>query len=199
MPREGVFARVIRGGAVSAGDKIEVELPANRFIRAAAVTISDKGAAGQRKNESGPVIKQMLEDAGYLVEPEDELTLPDEQSEIEAALINLADRRQVNLILTTGGTGFSPRDVTPEATLAAAERNAPGIAEAIRAYSMQITGRAMLGRGVSVIRGGALIINLPGSPKAVRESLGHILPHLKHGIETLKGDAAECAGLDNKV
>ena len=191
MPREGVFARVIHDGIVSAGDKMEIDIPDNTPIRAAVLILSDKGAAGQRKDESGPIIKKMLEESGYSIE--DELMLPDEQSEIEAALINLADRQQVNLILTSGGTGFSRRDVTPEATLAVARRNAPGIAEAIRAYSMQITGRAMLGRGVSVIRGKTLIVNLPGSPKAVRESLEYILPYLKHGIEILKGEAAECA------
>jgi molybdenum cofactor synthesis domain-containing protein len=107
-------------------------------------------------------------------------------------LRDLADRQGVDLILTTGGTGFAHRDVTPEATLAVAERQAPGIAEAIRGFSLGITGRAMLSRGVSVLRKNTLIVNLPGSPKAVRESLGYILPHLAHGVELLRGDAPDC-------
>ena len=191
MPREGVFARVLKEGLIAVGDRMEVVLPAESKLRAAVVTLSDKGAAGEREDGSGPVIREMLEEEGYLVDAM--LMLPDEREQIEALLIDLADRRRFDLVLTTGGTGFSRRDVTPEATMAVAERDVPGIAEAIRAYSMQFTGRAMLGRGVSVIRGGALIVNLPGSPKAVRESLEHILPHLAHGIEILRGEAAECA------
>ena len=188
MPREGVFARVVQGGSVSVGDQVE----AMPHFSAAVVTLSDKVSAGQREDESGPLIRRMLEEAGYAVV--DELILPDDRGKIEETLIELSDVRWADLILTTGGTGFSRRDVTPEATLAVAERIAPGIAEAIRAHSMQITGRAMLGRGVSVIRGGTLIINLPGSPKAARESLEHILPHIAHGIEILKGEASECGG-----
>jgi len=190
MPREGVFARVVRDGDISVGDTLEL-LEEPRPIRAAVLTLSDKGAAGERTDESGPLIAEMLEQAGYRIIAQ--LLLPDEQSQIEAALLNLADRRGADLILTTGGTGFSRRDVTPEATAAVAHRMAPGIAEAIRAHSLKITGRAMLSRGVSVIRGGTLIVNLPGSPKAVRESLEYALPHLGHGIELLRGDAQECA------
>ena len=122
------------------------------------------------------------------------LLLPDEQKQIEQELIRLADGRQVNLILTTGGTGFSERDRTPEATMAVATRNAPGIADAIRMYSLSITGRAMLGRGASVIRNKTVIVNLPGSKKAVRESLEYILPHLEHGIQILLGDTSDCGG-----
>ena len=191
MPREGVFARVLHGGVISVGDRMEVTIQTAVKYRAAVVTLSDKGSQGEREDESGPLITKMLEAADYLVE--DQIILPDEREALEETLIDLADRRQVDLILTTGGTGFSRRDVTPEATLAVAERSAPGVAEAIRAYSMQITPRAMLGRGVSVIRGFTLIVNLPGSPKAVRESLDCILPHLEHGIEILRGDATECA------
>jgi molybdenum cofactor synthesis domain-containing protein len=189
MPREGVFARVTREGRISAGDVMTVIEQTDERIRAAVVTLSDRCTAGERADESGPLINRMLTEAGYRVEAQ--VLLPDDRARIEAELINLADRRQVNLILTTGGTGFSQRDVTPEATLAIAERAAPGIAEAIRAHSLGITGRAMLGRGVSALRGGALIVNLPGSPKAVGESLSHILPHLRHGIEILMGSATD--------
>lgn len=192
MPREGVFARVLKEGAVSVGDAVTVIPHGQDSFRAAIVTLSDKGSAGIRTDESGPLIRCMLEEAGY--EIAGQVLLPDERSQIEAVLIDLADRRQVDLILTTGGTGFSRRDVTPEATLAVAEREAPGIAEAVRAHSMQITGRAMLSRAAAVLRGGTVIVNLPGSPKAVRETLPLILPQLRHGIETLRGDTAECAG-----
>ena len=191
MPREGVFARVIEPGTISAGDGMEV-LPVERSgFAAAVVTLSDKGSRGERQDKSGPLIVEMLESADYRVAAQ--ILLPDDRETIQTELINLADRRQVDLVLTTGGTGFSRRDVTPEATLAVAERGAPGIAEAIRAYSLTITGRAMLGRGVSVIRGGTLIVNLPGSPKAVKESLEYILPHLRHGLEILRSDGGDCA------
>jgi len=189
MPREGVFARVITEGVISAGDRMDVVLHKTP-LRAAVITLSDKGAAGLREDESGPLIGRMLKEAGYVVE--ERRVLPDDRTRLESLLTNLSDRRRVDLILTTGGTGFSRRDVTPEATLAVAERAAPGIAEAIRAHSLGITGRAMLGRGVAAIRGGTLIVNLPGSPKAVRESLEYVLPHLRHGVEILRGDAAEC-------
>ena len=162
-----------------------------RALSAAVVTLSDKGAKGEREDQSGEVIRQMLLDAGYLIQ--EVVLLPDDFELIKQTLANLCDR-QVNLIVTTGGTGFSKRDVTPEATLAIAHRNAPGIAEAIRHHSLGITGRAMLGRGASVIRGNTVIVNLPGSPKAVRESLEYILPHLRHGIEILMESAEECGG-----
>ena len=155
------------------------------------VTLSDKGAAGNREDLSGVKIKEMLPDDLYQVLSY--RILPDEQKEIEQELVRLSDELHCDLVLTTGGTGFSTRDVTPEATMQVAERNAPGIAEAIRAYSMQITPRAMLSRAVSVMRGQTLIINLPGSPKAVKESLEFLLPSLAHGIQIMKGEAGECA------
>ena len=134
----------------------------------------------------------MLEAAGYrVVETQ---ILPDGQKSLAAQLIRLADGRQVDLIVTSGGTGFSRRDQTPEATMAVAERAAPGIAEFIRMKSMEVTNRAMLGRGMAVIRKGTLIVNLPGSPKAVRESLGFILDALEHGLRILRGSASECGG-----
>ena len=193
MPREGVFAKVLESGSISVGDTMWV-LPAKSKLRAAILTLSDKGAAGTRTDESGAVIKNLLEQAGYQII--EQSILPDEKNIIERQLIRLADELDVHLILTTGGTGFSPRDITPEATLAVADRAAPGIAEAIRQHSMQITKRAMLSRGVSAIRGGTLIVNLPGSPKAVRESLEYILPELAHGVEILRGLTGECAVKD---
>lgn len=192
MPRQGVFAEVIQGGTIQQGDAMTVELPKkDRPFTAAVITMSDKGARGERKDESGPKAKQMLEKAGY--EVVETLILPDEPERLKRELIRLADGRQVELILTSGGTGFSRRDCTPEATMEVAERNAPGIAEYIRSQSMKITGRAMLGRGVSVIRKGSLIINLPGSPKAVEESLSMILKDVEHGLKILRGSESECA------
>ena len=125
---------------------------------------------------------------------DEEELLPDEPEVLKQQLIRLADGRQLDLVVTSGGTGFSMRDQTPEATMAVADRNVPGIAEYIRYRSMKLTSRAMLGRGVSVIRKKTLIVNLPGSPKAVRESLGFILEPLEHGIKILRGSASECAG-----
>lgn len=192
MPREGVFARVKRGGVIRPGDEMRVELPkADRPFQAAVIVLSDKGAKGERADESGPAVKEILEKEGY--EVLEVLVLPDEPEELKRQLIRLSDSRQADVIFTSGGTGFSLRDQTPEATLAVADRNAPGIAEAIRYGSMQITKRAMLSRGVSVIRKKTLIINLPGSPKAVRESLGFILDELPHGIRILRGTDGECA------
>ena len=192
MPREGVFAKVLKGGEIRPGDEV-IEIPpkADRPFTAAWITLSDKGARGERVDESGPLIGQMVREDGY--EVVEEVLIPDDRETIEKELIRLADQRQVNVIFTTGGTGFAPRDVTPEATEAVCDRMAPGIAEAIRAYSMTKTPRAMLSRAVSGIRGQTLIINLPGSPKAVRESLEFVLPSLRHGLEILLGRAAECA------
>lgn len=191
MPREGVFARVIRGGKLHVGDELTLLPPDPAVRRAAVVTLSDKGSRGERADESGPLLARLLAEAGY--EVVEELLLPDEQGRIQTELIRLSDGRQCHLVLTTGGTGFSPRDVTPEATLAVATRNAPGIAEAIRAHSMTITPRAMLSRGASVLRNGTLIVNLPGSPKAAREGLEYILPALGHGLDILRGTTGECA------
>lgn len=192
MPREGIFARVISGGIVNTGDDIEVaETDYNRQLTAAVITLSDKGYSGEREDTSGPILASELKKAGYDVV--EQIILPDDKEMIARELIRLADQRQVNLIMTTGGTGFSERDCTPEATQMVATRNAPGIAEAIRLGSMQITGRAMLSRGASVIRNKTLIVNLPGSPKAVIESLGFVIDQLEHGIRILTGRDKECA------
>lgn len=191
MPREGVFTKVLRGGLIRPGDEvIRLPLEADRPFTAAVITLSDKGAVGERKDESGPLIKEMMEKEGYDVI--EQLLLPDSKSVLQHHLIRLADQRQVNVIFTTGGTGFSERDITPEATIAVCDRMAPGIAEAMRAYSLNITKRAMLSRAVSGIRKKTLIINLPGSPKAVKESLEYILPALGHGIGILRGTEGEC-------
>lgn len=192
MPREGVFTKVLEGGTVQPGDEVEIIPPApDRPFTAAWITLSDKGAAGKREDTSGPLIGEILTEAGYDVV--EGLLIPDEPVFLKKDLIRLADQRQVNVIFTTGGTGFSPRDTTPEATTEVCDRMAPGIAEAIRAFSMTKTPRAMLSRAVSGIRGTTLIINLPGSPKAVRESLEFVLPSLSHGLEILTGRAADCA------
>ena len=195
MPREGVFAEVLASGEIRPGDRMTAELPdPERPFTAAVITLSDKGARGEREDQSGPAAAGMLKEAGF--EVVELLLLPDEPELLKKELCRLADRRQVELILTSGGTGFSLRDQTPEATMAVADRNAPGIAEYIRMRSAEITDRAMLGRGVSVIRKGSLIINLPGSPKAVKESLGFILEPLKHGLGILRGSVSECARED---
>lgn len=192
MPREGVFARVIHGGEIHQGDEV-IEIPPekNRAFTAAWVTISDKGSQGLREDESGPLIGHLLAEDGY--EIIEGILIPDDVEKIKKELIRLADQRQVNLIMTTGSTGFSARDIAPEATAEVCSRMTPGISEAIRAYSMTKTPHAMLSRAVSGIRVRTLIINLPGSPKAVRESVELILPSLKHGLEILNGRTSDCA------
>lgn len=157
---------------------------------AAVITASDKGSKNLRRDESGPAAAHMLEEAGYSVK--EIVILPDERSLIAQKLIELSDEG-INLILTTGGTGFSPRDNTPEATKDVIERETPGISEAIRAESLKITPRAMLSRAASGIRKNSLIVNLPGSPKAVRECLTFLLPPLEHGLAVLTQQDSECA------
>ena len=192
MPHEGVFAQVEKEGDIAVGDTLTVVLPKpDRPFTAAVITVSDKGARGERTDESGPAARDMLEAAGF--EVVETMILPDEPAALKTQLKRLADGRQVNLVVTSGGTGFSARDQTPEAMMAVADRSAPGIAEYIRYRSMEKTNRAMLSRGVSVIRGGTLIVNLPGSPAAVRESLEFILNSLPHGLGILRGTAGECA------
>ena len=191
MPREGVFAEVITGGHIKIGQEVTCIPPkADRPYTAAVITLSDKGAAGLREDKSGPAIVEMLKSAGYDVK--ETLLLADEQKLLEKELIRLSDQRQINLIFTTGGTGFSKRDRTPEATIAVCDRMANGIAEAIRNYSMTITPRAMFSRAVSGIRNNTVIINLPGSPKAVKESLEFLLPNLEHGLGILTNRENEC-------
>ena len=164
-----------------------------RLYKAAVLTASDRSFAGERPDAAGPLVARLLEEAGYEVVRT--AIVPDEQPQIEAFLKDTADRRLAQLLVTTGGTGFAPRDVTPEATLAVCQRMTPGIPEAMRYASMQVTNRAMLSRAQAGIRGGTLIINLPGSPKAARENLEAVLPALGHGLEMLSGRSADCAKL----
>lgn len=159
--------------------------------KVAIIVSSDTGYRGEREDLSGPEIKRIVEENGYQVVSS--VVLPDEQAMLCSEMKKIADEHLADLILTTGGTGFSPRDCMPEATLEAAERMVPGIPEAMRAYSMQFTKRAMLSRSAAGIRKNTLIINLPGSPKAVRECLEYIITELGHGIDILTGEAADCA------
>lgn len=191
MPREGVFGKVIRGGLIHPEDEVQVISTQKIGYQAAVIIASDKGSRGERKDLSGPIIVKYLQDAGF--EVVESLVLSDDEDVLAKEMKRLADSRQVDLILTTGGTGLSPRDQMPEATLGIADRLVPGIAEAIRYYSLQITKRAMLSRGASVVRGKTLIINLPGSPKAVSECLEWIGSELVHGLDILTGQASECA------
>ena len=160
-------------------------------IRVGIVTVSDKGSVGLRVDESGPMIMECLQEIDHEVIWQG--IVPDEMEQIEQRLLSLCESDSVDLILTTGGTGLSPRDVTPEATLHIAEKQVPGIAEALRACCAQTVPRAILSRGVSVTRGKTLIVNLPGSPKAVKQNMEILLPVLQHAIEILKGTASECA------
>ena len=161
------------------------------MFTASVITVSDKGFRGEREDTAGPLAAQMLREAGYEVIAQS--IVPDEQPLIEAELKRHADTLGASLILTSGGTGFSKRDVTPEATFAVCERMAPGIPEAMRAYCLNITNRAMLSRAAAGLYHESLIVNLPGSPKAVRENLEPVLPALEHGLQMLLGTKNECA------
>lgn len=161
------------------------------MFRATIVCMSDKGYRGEREDISSNVIEEILLENNYTIS--EKIIIPDEYSLIKDTLKNICDSNLADLIITTGGTGFSKRDVTPEATLEVCEKVVPGIPEAIRAYSMTITKRAMLSRAAAGIRKDTLIINLPGSPKAVRESLEYIISTLNHGLEILVGSATDCA------
>ncbi|MFA5524310.1 MAG: MogA/MoaB family molybdenum cofactor biosynthesis protein [Tissierellales bacterium] len=155
------------------------------------ITASDKGSKGEREDLSGKVISDILEKKGYTIERY--IVLPDDEGDLSREMIYMSDELKIDLILTTGGTGFSKRDVTPEATISVCDRMAPGISEAIRYYSLSITPRAMLSRAVSGIRKDTLIINLPGSPKAVKEALEYMIDSVHHGLEILLGRTGECA------
>ncbi len=192
MPQEGIFTKVINGGVIRPGDEVKVVMPdENRPFSAAVIVLSDKASAGEREDKSGAIAEKILKSEGYDVVGL--MILPDDGEMLKRELINFADRRHVDVIFTSGGTGFSDRDVTPEATEEVCDRMACGISEALRAYSMTITKRAMFSRGVSGIRKSTLIVNLPGSPKAVEESLEFLLPELPHGLKVLRNEVSECA------
>lgn len=163
----------------------------SRPLTAAWITLSDKGAAGEREDKSGPLIGEMLTEAGY--EVLEGFVIPDDSEQLKYHLIRLADQTNVDLIVTTGGTGLSKRDITPETTEAVCDKMVPGISEALRAYSNTKTPNGMLSRGVSGIRGETLIINLPGSPKAVRECMEYMIKPVTHGLGVLLGIQVECA------
>lgn len=161
------------------------------MIRAAIVTLSDKGFRGERMDESGKVIQEMIASIG--AEARSYEILPDDEALIREALVRLADSGEIDLVLTTGGTGVSPRDVTPEATRAVIDRELPGMAEAMRAESFKKTPHAVISRALAGIRKKTIIVNLPGSPRAARENLAVILPALPHAVEKIKGSEADCA------
>jgi molybdenum cofactor synthesis domain-containing protein len=161
------------------------------MIRAAVITVSDKGFSGEREDMSGREVVHMLSTIG--AEAVFMKIIPDEKDMIKEILLDCSDNKNLELIITTGGTGVSPRDVTPDATLEVIEREVPGMAEAMRRESVSITPHAMISRAVVGIRGCSLIVNLPGSPRGVRENLSVILPALVHAIEKIRGDDAECA------
>ena len=160
------------------------------MFTAAVVTVSDRGSRGERADGSGPRIEAILRACGYEIVHRE--IVPDEAEAIERAFVRLADERDVALLVSTGGTGFSPRDVTPEATQRVCTRMTPGIAEAMRAASMKVTARAMLSCAAAGIRGRTLIVNLPGSPKAAAENLEAVIGSLEHGLEMLRGGPADC-------
>lgn len=166
------------------------------MFKAAVLTISDRSSRGERPDTGGPLVAELLRTAGYQVLRTS--VVPDERPRIEAALRLMADHLQADLVVTTGGTGFAPRDVTPEATVAVCDKLVPGIPEAMRYASMQITKRAMLSRAQAGIRGKTLMINLPGSPKAAQENLEAVLPVLPHGLEVLSGSPMDCAVLTDQ-
>lgn len=161
------------------------------MFRVGVITASDKGSRGEREDLSGPVLCELVQEIkGEVI---DYAILPDDLEILQDKMCFMADELHVDLILTTGGTGFSLRDVTPEATLAVADRLAPGFGEVMRQESLKITPRAMLSRATAALRRRTLIINMPGSPKAVRECWAAIAPAIPHGLEILRGDATECA------
>ncbi|HOG12449.1 MAG: MogA/MoaB family molybdenum cofactor biosynthesis protein [Smithellaceae bacterium] len=163
------------------------------MFNAGIITVSDKGSQGKREDKSGPVIAEML--AGAAIQIKQTLIIPDEVAQIAKAIIQFADVEKLDLILTTGGTGVSPRDLTPDATLQVLDKEIPGIAEAMRAASMKVTPHAMISRAAAGIRGRSLIINLPGSPKGARENLSVVMPALTHAMEKIQGDDRDCGVL----
>jgi molybdopterin adenylyltransferase len=192
MPREGIFARVIRGGLVMVGDAIDIAqvVPPDMF-QAVILTISDKGSRGERADTAGPAVAQLLQQH-LRVHIYGREILPDDRQRIADRLRHYADGHSIDLVVTVGGTGFAPRDVTPEAVRDVAERLTPGLDEAMRATSLRQTPHAILSRAASGIRGQTLLLSLPGSERAAVENLQAILPALPHGLGKLRGDTADC-------
>ncbi len=192
MPRLGLFTRVTKGGTIAVGDKVEVReaVPRSTF-QCVVLTISDRCSRGQTEDTAGPAVAARLRYAlGCHVYAQE--ILPDEQDQIEARLKHYADGHTIDLVLAVGGTGFAPRDVTPEAVAAVVERRTSGLDEAMRRASSEKTPHAMLSRSLSGIRGKTLIISLPGSVRAAIENLDVILPALPHGLAKLRGDPSDC-------
>lgn len=185
MPREGIFAEVLLGGKIKVEDKIEIK----HSYKFGVITASDKGSRGEREDLSGPTVGEMLLPFGDVI---DYVIVPDDRAALAKMMRNMVTNG-FDAIFTTGGTGMSPRDITPEATLDVIERLVPGIPEAIRRETAAATAKAMLSRGIAGIRGATLIINLPGSPKAVAECLAVITPVLEHALDTVSGRGGECA------
>lgn len=185
MPREGIFAYVLKGGEIKAGDKIEIV----ENYTAAVLTVSDKGSRGERVDTAGPKIQTLLASLG--ITTVESAIVPDDYEDIQNVLKDWIED-EINLIITTGGTGISPRDITPEATLPLIDKQIPGIMEAIRYQTGKITSRAYLTRGVAGVSKKSLIINLPGSEKAVTESIEVISEFLIHGLDTLLGKSKDC-------
>jgi len=192
MPRRGLFARVVTGGPIAVGDTVVVAaiVPRDRF-QAVVLTISDRCARGEATDTAGPAVAERLRTGGLHVYRQK--ILPDEQPDIEAALRHYADGHSIDLVLAVGGTGFAPRDVTPEAVRSVTDRLTPGLDEAMRQASRIRTPHAMLSRAISGIRKATLLVSLPGSERAAVENLDAILPALAHGLAKLRGDPADCA------
>jgi len=196
MPRVGLFASVIADGNISPDDRVEVleAIPREQF-QAVVLTISDRGARGETEDTAGPAVARLLETelGAHIYERR---ILPGERPQIEEALRHFADGHSIDLVVTVGGTGFSPRDVTPEAVRAVVERLTPGLDEAMRAASLRRTPQAALSRAVSGIRGQTLILSLPGSERGATENLLAVLPSLHHGLDKLRGDPSDCGRPD---
>ncbi len=192
MPRQGLFARVVRGGTIAAGDEVTVLDAVDRArFQAVVLTISDRCSRGAAVDTAGPAVARILqaELGAHLYRAE---IIPDEQAQIAARLKHYADGHSLDLVVTAGGTGFAPRDVTPEAVAEVIQRPTPGLDEAMRAASLRQTPHAMLSRACSGIRGGTLILALPGSERAAVDNLRAILPALGHGLAKLRGDPSDC-------
>jgi len=198
MPRTGLFARCTHEGTVHPGDPVDVFSVVRReTVQAVVLTISDRCSRGEADDTAGPAVAAMLGEriGAHIYRCE---ILPDDQNRIEETLRHYADGHTIDLVLTVGGTGMAPRDVTPEATRAVVERLAPGLSEAMRAASLAKTPRAMLSRGASGIRGATLIVNLPGSEKGATECFDVMIPVLPHAVETLRGSSVDCGRSDDR-